>query len=159
MIIVLDSGVLGYITHPNTDLQDTEECRDWYLRLASQAHIFCIPEIIDYESRRKFIQIDSQISINHLNELKDVLEYLPITTSVMLQAAQLWADTRNTHYRTKPPEALDVDVILAAQAMSHSREINRTVVVATTDVGDLSLLGLDARKWRDIPNRRQKLST
>lgn len=155
MIVVLDSGVLGYITHPNTDLQETRECGEWYLRLASQAHIFCIPEIIDYESRRKFLHINSRISIDHLNALKETLEYLPITTSVMLHAAKLWSDARIAHYRTASPDALDVDVILAAQAMAYSREINKHVVVATTDVGDLSRLGLDARNWKDIPSRRQ----
>lgn len=154
MIILLDSGVLGFIIHPNANIQDARECGEWYLRLASQAHIFCIPEIIDYESRRKLLQINSP-SINHLNELKETLEYLPLTTSVMNRAAQLWAAAKNAHYRTgSSPKALDVDVILAAQAISHSNEINRTVVVATTDVGDLSLLGLDAREWGDIPNRR-----
>lgn len=155
MIVVLDTGVLGYIIHPNADLPDIKECSEWYLHLASQAHIFCIPEIIDYESRRELIRIKSSIPINHLNSLKEKLEYLPITTSVMLHAAQLWAEARNAHHPTAGPKALDIDVILAAQAICHSREINRHVVVATTDVGDLCRLGLDARNWKDIPIRRE----
>lgn len=153
MIVVLDSGVLGYIIHPNADLPDVRECIEWYLRLVSGANVFCLPEIIDYESRRKYLHIESRISIDHLDGFKDTLEYLPLTTNIMLKAAQIWADARKIHFPTASPDALDVDVILAAQALDHSREIHQPVVVATTDVGDLRRLGLDARIWRDIPNR------
>lgn len=159
MIVVLDSGVLGYLIHPNTDLQDKRECGEWYLRLASQANLFCLPEIIDYETRRKLLEIGSGFSIDRLNQLKETLEYLPLTTEIMLHAAQIWAESRKTQYPTTGPEALDVDVILAAQTIAHGREINRPVVVATTDVGDLSRLGIDAREWRDIPSFRQPHST
>ena len=44
--------------------------------------------------------------------LKRTLEYLPLTTDVMLQAAAFWAQARQTGTPTAPDPALDGDVIL-----------------------------------------------
>jgi predicted nucleic acid-binding protein len=53
-----------------------------------------------------------------LDELGSLLTYLPLTTSVMRRAANLWADARFKGLPTGP--ALDVDVILAAHALEIS---------------------------------------
>jgi predicted nucleic acid-binding protein len=49
--------------------------------------------------------------------LKSEIIYLPITTEVMLKAAQLWAQVRQQGKPTADNKALDGDVILAAQAI------------------------------------------
>jgi predicted nucleic acid-binding protein len=72
------------------------------------------------------------------------LDYLPLDTSMMRRAAELWARARNMGLPTAPPEALDGDVILAAQAERVA------AVVATTNVGHLARF-VSADHWRNIP--------
>ncbi len=66
----------------------------------------------------------------------------------MLKAAELWATARKGGYPTAAPDALDGDVILAAQALLLKDEGNE-VVIATTNVGHLSRF-IDAREWQNI---------
>jgi hypothetical protein len=51
-----------------------------------------IPEIADYEVRRELLRARREVGIRRLDQLKEALTYLPITTAVMLRAAQLWAE-------------------------------------------------------------------
>ena len=61
----------------------------------------------------------------------------------MLRAAELWAQARQQGYPTADPQALDGDVILAAQALTlHG-------IVATDNVGHLARF-VDARPWQEI---------
>ena len=77
-----------------------------------------------------------------------MLGYLPITTNVMLRAAEFWAQARNIGKPTATDQALDADVILAAQAALLIAD-GDTVVVATTNIGHLSLF-VPAAWWQDI---------
>ncbi len=76
--------------------------------------------------------------------LKNTLDYLPLTTNVMLKAAELWAQARNQGTATADAKTLDCDVILAAQALSENG------IIATENIGHLSLF-VGAKDWRDIP--------
>jgi predicted nucleic acid-binding protein len=87
-------------------------------------------------------------SIRRLDELKTRLRYVPITTTAMLKAAELWASARAAGKPTADEKALDADAILAAQSMELS-EPGTTVIVATTNVGHLTRF-VEARLWRDI---------
>jgi hypothetical protein len=73
---------------------------------------------------------------------------LPITTEVMLLAAQLWAEARRAGTPTADPKALDGDVVLSAQAKLEELKGNE-VIVATTNIKHL-LQFVDAREWRLI---------
>jgi len=66
----------------------------------------------------------------------------------MKRAAQLWAQARKEGRPTAPKEALDADVILAAQTLS-LEPTHGSAVVATTNVGHLRRF-VDARTWREI---------
>jgi predicted nucleic acid-binding protein len=98
-----------------------------------------------YEVRRELIRAGKAAGIQRLDQLKSQIPYRPLTTEVMLLAAQLWADARQRGRPTAEPNALDGDVILAAQAILEANE----VVIATTNVGHLSQF-VDAREWRSI---------
>ena len=85
--IVLDTGPLGKISHPRPN----REIADWPECLLREGAIIYIPEIADYEVRRELIRAGLRESVNRLDRLKSVLNYLPINTDVMLKAAELWA--------------------------------------------------------------------
>jgi hypothetical protein len=56
--------------------------------------------------------------LTRLDGLARLLEYLPLTTAAMRQAAVFWAQGRQQGQPTADDKALDGDVILAAQAMT-----------------------------------------
>lgn len=98
-----------------------------------------VPEIADYELRRELLRADKTKSIERLDQLKELIGYLPLTTGAMLVAAQLWAEVRNQGQPTASDKALDADVILAAQAilLEDSGEDTK-VMVAADNVKHLS---------------------
>ncbi len=147
MFIVLDTGPLGMVTNPRASAQN-EDCAKWLAQMISQRNGIAVPEIADYELRRELIRADKIEGLERLDSLVDALTYLPITTLVMRNAAQLWAKARNQGKPTAPMEALDADVILAAQAISLSSS-QEDIVIATTNVGHLSLF-VNARNWQEI---------
>ncbi len=138
--LILDTSVLGKICHPKPNL----EISGWIKGVleAGKAVIF-IPEIADYELRRELVRIKSQISLDRLDQLENLLEYVPIETSHMRKAAELWAKARSKGNVTAPKEALDGDVILAAQAIA----VNATVL--TENVKHLSWF-VDVKSWQDL---------
>ena len=66
----------------------------------------------------------------------------------MRHAAHLWALARNEGRPTASMDALDADVILAAQTLS-LRSDDEAPLVETTNVGHLARF-VDARTWREI---------
>ena len=143
-VILLDTGVLGIITHPRVD----REIVEWVKRLLIQGIKIKVPEISDYELRRELIRANLKKSVERLDALKDEMGYIPIDTQSMRKAAELWARTRNEGRPTADDKALDGDMILVAQAL---QELNQgyEAVIATTNVGHLSRF-IDAREWKDI---------
>jgi len=136
------------VTHPRASTRNREST-EWLVHIMEQGHIVVIPEIVDYELRRELIRADKVEGLKRLDALVDALLYLPLTTPTMRRAAQLWAQARNEGRPTAPKEALDADVILAAQALSLT-SAGEPVAVATTNVGHLARF-VDARSWHDIP--------
>lgn len=66
----------------------------------------------------------------------------------MLRAAELWARARNIGKPTASDPALDVDMILAAQAALLIDD-GDSVMVATTNVSHLALF-VPAALWQEI---------
>jgi len=145
---LLDSGPLGIVINPKADSPLSQEGKVWLEYLPQKGYIVMLPEIADYEVRRELIREGLTAAIRRLDQLKSQIPYRPLTTEVMLLAAQLWADARNRGKPTADPHALDGDVILAAQAILEVNAGNE-VVIATTNVGHLSQF-VDAREWRLI---------
>lgn len=123
-----------------------DACKRWLLELVEHGVRVGIPEIADYEIRRELLRAGKTRGIERLDGLLETLEYLPLSTVVMREAAALWAEVRRRGLPTADPKAIDADVILAAQAR---RMDAAEVVVATTNVGHLSRL-VEAKLWRDI---------
>ncbi|PSB57394.1 nucleic acid-binding protein [Chamaesiphon polymorphus CCALA 037] len=146
-LIVLDSAPVGLITNPKAT-QLALQCQRWLLSLLQSGDLAIVPEIVDYEIRRELLRANKQSGIGKLDQLKSELIYLPITTEVMIQAAELWSQVRQQGKPTADDKALDGDVILAAQAMSVTNNA-REVIVATSNPKHLSLF-VDARDWQDI---------
>jgi predicted nucleic acid-binding protein len=142
MIVLLDAGPLGMISNPNASITNTE-CYQWMESLILNGDEVLVPEIADYEVRRELLRARKTRDIARLDLLKESIGYVPLTTLIMLKAAELWAQARNSGMPTADPKALDCDVILAAQAL----EVNG--IVATENVGHLSRF-VDARHWRDM---------
>lgn len=138
--IILDAGPLGRIAHPKPNPQIAE----WFKRIVVSGVEIIVPEIADYEVRRNLLLARLQPSVERLDELKQELTYLPLTTAQMLKASELWADSRKKGQPTCDPKELDCDVILAAQALSVVNPI-----VATENIGHLARF-IDARHWKDI---------
>lgn len=146
-VVLLDSGPLGMVTNPRATSVSLE-CQLWFDSLESRGYKAMLPEIADYEVRRELLRVGKVASIRRLDQLKTAIIYRPITTAVMLKAAELWAEARRRGRPTADPKALDGDVILAAQAILVVEEGNE-VIVATTNVRHLSQF-IDAREWRLI---------
>ena len=122
MRVMLDTGVLGKVVHPRKHA----DVYDWLHRLASEhppRHVFLVPEIADYELRRKLLHIGSTAGLKRLDALVKRLRYVPLTTATMHRAAELWADVRRKGLATASEDALDGDAILGAQALGEGAHV------------------------------------
>ena len=119
-----------------------------FLTLRTRGYEVILPEIIDYEIRRELLRANKLSGVRKLEQLKSEIIYLPITTEVMLKAAELWAEARKKGKPTADNKALDGDVILASQAILVAN-YGHEVIVATTNKKHLSLF-VDAREWQEI---------
>ncbi|MBC8181671.1 PIN domain-containing protein [candidate division KSB1 bacterium] len=137
--VMLDSGPLGRIAYPRPN----PAIASWFMNLLEANVTVIIPEISDYEVRRSLLLEGLSKSISRLDQLKETLTYLPLSTNIMLKAAELWAQARRQGRPTADLQALDGDVILAAQAL----QVN--AIVATENVGHLSLF-VKAMNWEQI---------
>jgi predicted nucleic acid-binding protein len=130
MTLVLDTGILGQLCHPNK--RQNRPVTVWLEQMLEQTDAdvrVCLPEIADYELRRKLLHLarkgqTTPRAIERLDELATLFDYLPLDTATMRRAAQLWADAREIGRPSAEDAALDGDVILAAQAI----EVGGTVV-------------------------------
>lgn len=146
-LILLDTGPLGMVTNPKAN-PDCQACKQWLSNLEPRGDRVALPEISDYELRRELIRAGKLRGIHQLDQLKTQIPYFPITTDVMLKAAELWAQARNQGYPTAAIEALDGDVILAAQAII-LRSQGYDVTIVTTNVAHISRF-TPAKTWQEI---------
>ncbi|MCP4348444.1 MAG: type II toxin-antitoxin system VapC family toxin [Desulfobacterales bacterium] len=146
-IVLLDSGILGMVTNPKAS-REVKACKNWAESLFLKGTCMAIPEIADYEVRRELLRAGKTKGVRRLDELKNIFDYIPITTDTMLKASELWASVRKQGKPTADDKALDGDVILAAQAFLLFEQENK-VIIATTNVMHLSLFA-DARLWHEI---------
>ncbi|MBN3894853.1 MAG: nuclease [Nostoc sp. NOS(2021)] len=144
-VILLDAGPLGLVTNPKLS-PESFACTQWLQLLVSSGSRVIIPEIADYEVRRELLRANKVKGIARLDELSQLLEYLPITTAAMRQAALFWAQARQQGQPTAGDKTIDGDIILVAQAITLNVA---DVAIATTNVGHLSRF-VAADLWQNI---------
>lgn len=148
MIVLLDSGPLGLVTNPKSKDPNALLCFNWLRGLVKARVVVCLPEIVDYEIRRELKRAKKSDGLSRLDQLKTVVEYLPLSTEVMNTAAELWAYARNEGIPTAHDAALDIDMILIAQCRVRTK-FEDDPVIATVDLGDIPRF-IQAKKWQDI---------
>ncbi len=149
MVIVLDTTPLGLVTQ-RLGLPVADACRQWVLDLITAGHRVIVPEVADYEVRRELVRAAKTAGIRRLDEFNAAApdRYLPITTEAMRLAADLWAQARNAGVATADAQALDGDVILAAQSLSLGLP-SAEIIVASKNVRHLSRF-IAADLWENI---------
>jgi predicted nucleic acid-binding protein len=144
-VVLLDGGPLGLVTNPKRS-PISLACAHWLQSLITPGNRVIIPEIVDYELRRELIRANKPAGVAQLDALAQVLEYLPINTSAMRRAAELWAQARQAGRPTADDRTIDADMILAGQALVLG---THDVVTATTNVGHLNQF-VPAELWQNI---------
>lgn len=144
-VVFLDAGPIGLVTNPKLS-PESILCTRWLQTLITSNIRVIIPEIADYEVRRELLRANKVRGIARLDELANLVEYLPITTAAMRQAAMFWAQARQQGQPTASDKTIDSDMILAAQATTLDVV---DVVIATTNVGHLSRFAT-ADLWQNI---------
>jgi hypothetical protein len=149
--VFLDTGILGFVTHPKADNDEVKQCIGWLHKLLKAGVRICVAEVCDYELRRDYLLRNATSQLRHLDGLNARVSYIPINTKMMVRAAELWAEVRRIGKPTADEKELDCDVILAAQAQVATLP-EEDLVIATTNVGHLERF-VKADSWRNItPN-------
>jgi predicted nucleic acid-binding protein len=143
--ILLDAGPFGLVTNPKLSPHGAA-CAKWLQMMIGAGARVIIPEIADYEVRRELLRAGKTGSVAQLDDLATLLEYLPISTAAMRQAALFWAQARQQGQPTAGDKTIDGDMILAAQAFTLDAS---GIVIATTNVGHLSRF-VPAETWQNI---------
>ncbi len=143
-VLILDSTPLSLLAHPDVKQPGVLEIRAWLEAHLQRGSTIYLPEIADYELRRELIRANKLRSLRRLDYLPQEVLYLPLDTPTVRRAAELWAKARNAGHLTASADALDADVLLAAQAES----VGATIV--TANVAHLAFFG-QAERWQNLP--------
>jgi predicted nucleic acid-binding protein len=115
-----------------------DQCLQWVNACEAAGHQILIPAIAYHEALR---ELEMRRAASQINRLKDFClqpkRFVSLTTNDLETAAQLWGQARRAGQPTADPQALDGDVILAAQAMGLGLPPSQ-FVIATTNPGHLS---------------------
>ena len=104
-VALLDTGPLGLVTNPWRS-QRSVAYAQWVQALVARGRRVIVPEIADYEVRRELLRANKVSGLARLDGLARLLEYLPLTTAAMRQAAVFWAQARQRGQPTADDKAL-----------------------------------------------------
>jgi hypothetical protein len=150
MIILLDSGPVGLLTHPRRNESLARACNEWAEIVARSGHRLVLPRIIDYEIRREIMRIGNLKSLARLDFFEATTDVMELDAYVLRAAANFWATARNLGVPTADRHHLDIDMILTGHAaVMAERHPGDEVVIATGNVRHLRRFA-DAREWASI---------
>ena len=145
-VLFLDSGPLGLITQPQRG-HEVIAITDWLKNCLVAGARVVVPAIVYYEIKRELLRANKTIGIARLDAFVNAApdRFVPLTDDALRFAAELWAQSRRAGRPTADATALDIDVLLAAQAL----RLGRSPVVATTNPKHLSQF-VHAQRWTEI---------
>lgn len=153
MIILIDTGIVGLLTQPNSTNESTQ-ILDWmYNSLAKSVRVLA-SDICDYEIRRGLIKarLDGRCSdgIEKLDQLREVIEFLPITNRALAHACVYWADAAKKSQLNAPKHDINFDLILCGTWKVLTEDYpGQDIVIATKNLRDF-LRFANADLWQNI---------
>jgi predicted nucleic acid-binding protein len=152
MIILIDSGILGQLTSPKF-AADTGAFKKWFDLSLIRTNVFS-SKICDYEIRRGLLLAQKQgltaDGLSNLDEFHQVIDFLPVTETILDLAADIWATARSEGQPTAGDRNLDADMIICATWQDlATRYPGQEVFIATTNVRHLSRFATAVR-WEDL---------
>jgi predicted nucleic acid-binding protein len=97
----------------------SDRCHQWINDCEAMGHRVLVPAISYYEVLRELEQRQATGQIARLKTFcLQPRRFLPLSTDHLETAAQLWGQSRRAGLPAADRQALDGDVILAAQALS-----------------------------------------
>ena len=92
-----------------------------------------VPAIVYYELKRELLRARKTFGIGRLDAFVNATpgRYLTLSDDALRLAAELWAQSRQMGRPTYGPSALDIDVLIAAQALSFGASASEVVVITT----------------------------
>lgn len=151
MVIVLDTFPTSSVSKRPGKIQPTlsDQCHQWINDCEVAGHRVLVPAISYYEVLRELEQRQAMSQIARLKTFcLQPKRFISLTTDHLETAAQLWGRSRRAGLPTADPQALDGDVILAAQALSLGIAAPG-LIVATTNLAHISRY-VEADLWTNI---------
>lgn len=153
MIVFIDTSVLGLLSSPN-QREEVKRGQDWLYSLLSRGVNVVSSDICDYEVRRgTLLSVNYRIKeqgLNNLENLHNLINFLPVTTSILNHSAYLWAETRRQGLPTAKADNIDADVIIGATCQLLQEDYpGQALIVATTNIKHLSRFA-QAQYWSNI---------
>ena len=147
--IFLDSGPLGLLTHPQRSAE-VIAVTQWLSRCLLSGTRAIVPAIVYYELKRELLRAKKTFSVGRLDAFVNAAprRYLALSDEALRLAAELWAQSRQEGRPTAESKALDIDVLMAAQALSFGAAPTE-VVIATTNPKHLAQF-ITAKHWEEI---------
>jgi predicted nucleic acid-binding protein len=134
MYIILDTFPASSTgKRPGSDPTLLDHCREWINVCETAGHVVMVPAVAYYEVLRELELRDARSQIIRLKAFclrPD--RFIPIATEHLETAARFWAKARRAGKVTADMQALDVDVILAAQALGLGVP-HADLIIATTN--------------------------
>lgn len=150
MIILLDTFPASSVAkRPGKTPTLSDQCHQWVRDCEAAGHTVLVPAIAYYEALRELEQRQATSQITRLKTFcLQPARFIPLTTAHLETAARLWGQARRGGQPTASGDALDGDVILAAQALSLGLATSDYIVV-TTNASHLSRF-VPADEWKNI---------
>jgi predicted nucleic acid-binding protein len=142
-VIILDSGPLSNsvvpLVKPRQTPSPSQICRLWLSDCEKAGATLIVPAIAYYETLRELECRQATAKLARLKAFSFLLpdRFVPLTTAHLEDAAGMWGSARRHGRPTASDDALDADVILAAQALSLGLRFS-DFIIATTNPGHLS---------------------